>query len=93
VRVTLAQLGPIDEPTEVVLGGGVVQAPDGVVAAAVRRKLVALETPISLKVADVPPVTGAVLHALDAIEAPAAAKQRARRELTQRPRAAEALVG
>jgi N-acetylglucosamine kinase-like BadF-type ATPase len=91
VRVALDRLGPLPDPVDVVLGGGIARARHPQLLAAVEAGLDALRVPLSLRVVDAPPVVGAALLALDRIGAPAAAKDRVRRELA--PEMAEASHG
>jgi N-acetylglucosamine kinase-like BadF-type ATPase len=91
VRVALDRLGPLPEPVDVVLGGGIARARHPQLLAAVEAGLDALNVPLSLRVVDAPPVVGAALLGLDRIGAPAAAKERVRRELA--PEMAEASHG
>jgi N-acetylglucosamine kinase-like BadF-type ATPase len=91
VRVALQRLGPLPEPVDVVLGGGIARARHPQLLAAVEAGLDALSVPLALRVVDAPPVVGAALLGLDRIGAPAAAKERVRRELA--PEMAEASHG
>jgi len=81
VRVALARLDPVDEPVEVVLGGGLMQARDPGLLAAIDAGLSELGISLATIVVDVPPVVGAALLALDALGAPPAAYARLRSEL------------
>jgi N-acetylglucosamine kinase-like BadF-type ATPase len=81
VRVALARLGPVEEPVEVVLGGGLMQARDRGLLAAIDAGLSELGIALSTIVVDLPPVVGAALLALDALGAPPAAQARLRSEL------------
>jgi N-acetylglucosamine kinase-like BadF-type ATPase len=91
VRVALERLGSLPEPVDVVLGGGIARARHPQLLAAVETGLDALNVPLALRVVDAPPVVGAALLGLDRIGAPAAAKERVRRELA--PEMAEASHG
>jgi N-acetylglucosamine kinase-like BadF-type ATPase len=91
VRVALERIGPPAEPADVVLGGGILRARHPQLLGAIETGLEALETPLAMCVVDAPPVVGAALLGLDRIGAPAAAKERVRRELA--PEMAEASHG
>jgi len=81
VRVALARLQPVDEPVEVVLGGGLMQARAPGLLGAIEAGLSELGISLATIVVDVPPVVGAALLALDAVGAPASAYARLRSEL------------
>jgi N-acetylglucosamine kinase-like BadF-type ATPase len=91
VRVALQRLGPLPEPVDVILGGGIARARHPQMLAGVEAGLAALDVPLTLRGVDAPPVVGAALLGLDRIGAPAAAKERVRRELA--PEMAEASHG
>jgi len=78
VRVALERIGPIDEPADVVLGGGLMQARNAQLLDAIEDGLAALDVPHSLAVVDAPPVVGAALRALDALGAEPSAHARLR---------------
>jgi N-acetylglucosamine kinase-like BadF-type ATPase len=78
-RVALARLGPLPEPAEVLLGGGILRARDPLLLGAVEEGLAPLGA--HAKVVDAPPVLGAALLGLDRLGAPARARARLRREL------------
>ncbi len=80
VRVALDRIGPVGEPADVVLGGGLMQARNPRLMSSIAGGLAELGVPHTLSVVDVPPVVGAVLRALDALGAPAAAYARLRND-------------
>ena len=80
-RVALERLELLDEPVEVVLGGGVLAAGDERLLGSVEGGLRALSPAITMHVTTSPPIVGSALLALDALGADQAAKLRARREL------------
>jgi N-acetylglucosamine kinase-like BadF-type ATPase len=80
-RVALERLELLDEPVEVVLGGGVLAAADERLLGSVDAGLRALSPAITMHVTTSPPIVGSALLALDALGADAGAKRRARREL------------
>ena len=80
-RVALERLELLDEPVEVVLGGGVLAAGDERLLDSVEGGLRALSPAITMHVTTSPPIVGSALLALDALGADQAAKLRARREL------------
>jgi N-acetylglucosamine kinase-like BadF-type ATPase len=76
--------------TDVVLGGGILQARDPLLTAAVIRRLAAAAPDAVPRVVDAPPVTGAALLGLDHLGAGAAADRRLRalapsRKAAERP--------
>ena len=78
VRVALERISPVPEPPDIVLGGGVLQARNGLLLGAIDEGLERLDIPHRLVVADAPPVVGAALRALDALGADPAAHLRLR---------------
>ena len=80
-RVALERLDLLDEPAEVVLGGGVLTAADDRLLGSVEAGLRALSPLITMHVTASPPIVGSALLALDALGADPAAKLRVRREL------------
>jgi N-acetylglucosamine kinase-like BadF-type ATPase len=68
---------------DVVLGGGILRSGDGILMTHVREGIKAFAPQAALSVLATPPVVGAALLGLDAMEAPAAAKRRLKRELTE----------
>jgi N-acetylglucosamine kinase-like BadF-type ATPase len=81
LRVTLERLELADEAADVVLGGGLFQN-DGWLVERVAARLAAVAPEASVRMVDSPPVVGAALLGLDELDAPPAAKDRARQELT-----------
>jgi N-acetylglucosamine kinase-like BadF-type ATPase len=82
VRVTLEQLALTGEPADVVLGGGLFQNDGGWLVERIAERLATLAPEATVSLVDAPPVVGAALLGLDELDAPPAAKERARRELT-----------
>ena len=80
-RVAMSELGLLDEPVEVVLGGGLFRSDDGGLASAVAGQVEAIAPRADVRVIDSPPVVGAALLALDQLGAGADARTRVRREL------------
>ena len=73
-RATLPQIDAGDEPVEVVLGGGLLQAPNARLRDAVGVRLAALDPRLRPVVPADPPIVGAPLLALEAAGADAAAR-------------------
>ena len=69
VRVALERIGEVDEPADVVLGGGLMQARNPRLLDGIATGLAALGLPHALAVVDAPPVVGAALRALDTLGA------------------------
>ena len=67
---------------DVVLGGGIFRSGDGLLMSRVRDGIKSVAPDASLSLLAAPPVVGAALLGLDALNAPAAAKRRVKRELT-----------
>jgi N-acetylglucosamine kinase-like BadF-type ATPase len=80
-RVALERLDLVDEPTEVLLGGGLLQSGDGRLRGAVQTELRRAAPNASVTAAGSPPIVGAALLGLDAIGASAQAQRRVRAEL------------
>jgi N-acetylglucosamine kinase-like BadF-type ATPase len=80
-RVALTRLDLAAEPVEVLLGGGLLQAGDGRVTAAIEDGLRRVGPRIAVRAAHSPPIVGAALLGLDELGAGAAAQERARLEL------------
>jgi hypothetical protein len=93
VRVALERIGPLGEPAEVLLGGGILRARDPLLLDAVDAGLAALGVPLTTVVVNAPPVVGAALLALDRLGASASAHERLRRELHPDDRLAEVFHG
>jgi N-acetylglucosamine kinase-like BadF-type ATPase len=80
-RVALERLDLADEPTEVLLGGGLIQSGDGRLGTAVEDELRRLAPKVSVSATSSPPIVGAALLGLDALGASAEAQRRVRAEL------------
>jgi len=80
VRVTLEQLGLLGEPADVVLGGGLFQN-DGWLVERASERMAEVAPAASVRLVDSAPIVGAALLGLDELGAPAAARERVRREL------------
>src|SRR5207253_142264 len=80
VRVALSRIGPVEEPADVVLGGGLMQARNAQLLDSIEAGLQELGVPHSLVVVDAPPVVGAALRALDVLGADPAAHARLRND-------------
>jgi N-acetylglucosamine kinase-like BadF-type ATPase len=80
-RVALERLDLVEEPTEVLLGGGLLQSGDGRLRGAVQTELRRAAPNASVTAAGSPPIVGAALLGLDAIGAPVEAQRRVRGEL------------
>jgi N-acetylglucosamine kinase-like BadF-type ATPase len=80
-RVALERLDLVREPTEVLLGGGLLQSGDGRLRGAVQTELRRVAPNASVTAAGSPPIVGAALLGLDAIGASAQAQRRVREEL------------
>jgi len=81
VRVALERLELVDDPVEVLLGGGLLQSGDGPLTAAIEAGLREVGPSILVKTASSPPIVGSVLLGLDALDAGGEARARAQREL------------
>jgi N-acetylglucosamine kinase-like BadF-type ATPase len=92
-RVALERLDLRGEPAEVLLGGGLLQAADGVLSGAVKSQLRRLAPRASVTAASSPPIVGAALLGLDAIGASGEAQQRVRGELEQAVAAEKVVAG
>ena len=84
VRVSLERLSLTDEPVEVLLGGGLVHAADGLLVGAVAARVAAIAPAGTVKSTSSPPVVGAALLGLDELGANDTARNRLRRELEDR---------
>ncbi|CCH27756.1 BadF/BadG/BcrA/BcrD ATPase family protein [Actinosynnema sp. NPDC047251] len=76
--VSLRRLALLDEPVDVVLGGGVLTGTGGAVVDPVRERLGQFAPRAEVRVVDVPPVVGAALLGLDALGAAPGAELRLR---------------
>jgi N-acetylglucosamine kinase-like BadF-type ATPase len=83
-RAALERLHLRDQPTDVVLGGGVLAARHPLLMEGVSRRLAAYAPRVNLLVVEDPPVVGAALLGLDALGATAGAKIVARDALLAR---------
>lgn len=92
VRVALERIGPVND-ADIVLGGGLMQARDARLLAAIEGGLGELGIPHSLTVVDAPPVVGAALRALDTLGAAPQAYARLRSELAAYDQLAEVAHG
>jgi N-acetylglucosamine kinase-like BadF-type ATPase len=93
IRVSLERIGKVDEPADVVLGGGLMQARDARLLDRIESGLAELGLPHVLSTVDAPPVVGAALRALDTIGAGPDAHARLRNALSADERLAEAVHG
>jgi N-acetylglucosamine kinase-like BadF-type ATPase len=84
-RAALVRLELLDEPVEVLVGGGLMQTADGRLAATIDTGVRALGPAITARIVREPPIVGAALLGLDEVGANAAAHDRARRELGGQP--------
>jgi N-acetylglucosamine kinase-like BadF-type ATPase len=80
-RVALTRLGLTDEPVEILLGGGVLQDPDGDLLAAIVGGLRKTAPAAVVRPTAAPAIVGAALLGLDELGAAADAQSRLRREL------------
>jgi N-acetylglucosamine kinase-like BadF-type ATPase len=84
VRVALQRLSLTDEGSEVMLGGGLVAAADGVLVKAVAERVAEISPSATVKSTESPPIVGAALLGLDELGSDPAARRRLRRELGAR---------
>src|SRR5436305_11605169 len=84
VRVALQRLSLTDEGSEVLLGGGLVAAADGVLVNAVAERVAEISPLATVKSTESPPIVGAALLGLDELGSDPTARQRLRRELGAR---------
>jgi hypothetical protein len=75
-RVAAGRLGLLDRPHALVLGGGVLRARHPQLHDSVLSGARAQAPRVEITVLDTPPVAGAALLALDALDAPASAEPR-----------------
>jgi N-acetylglucosamine kinase-like BadF-type ATPase len=80
-EVALRRLDLIDQPAEVLLGGGLFHRADSALVDAIRIALSAIGRAITVRATAAPPIIGAALLALDRLGAGGEAQERVRREL------------
>jgi N-acetylglucosamine kinase-like BadF-type ATPase len=80
-RVALTRLDLLDRPTEVLLGGGLLQAGDGRLLEAIEAGICEVSSEAAVHAAVSPPIVGAALLGLDELGAPPDAQERLRAEL------------
>jgi N-acetylglucosamine kinase-like BadF-type ATPase len=80
-RVALARLDLEGEPTEILLGGGLLQSGDGRLTAAIEAELRELAPALRVRTARSAPIVGAALLGLDELRAGEDIQERLRREL------------
>ncbi|HEX3454021.1 MAG TPA: BadF/BadG/BcrA/BcrD ATPase family protein [Gaiellaceae bacterium] len=81
VRVALERLDLGAMPAEVLLGGGLTRAADGRLIGAVEQRLAEIAPEATVRATSSPPIVGAALLGLDALNAGPEAQTRLRREL------------
>ena len=84
VRVAIQRLELTQEPVEVLLGGGLVDAADGPLIDSVAAGVREVSPAAMVKSSSSPPIVGAVLLGLDDLGADKEARKRLRRELGDR---------
>ncbi|PRY46321.1 N-acetylglucosamine kinase [Umezawaea tangerina] len=84
-EVSLGRLDLLEEPVDVVLGGGVLTGTGDIVVGAVRDRLSATAPMARIRVVDLPPVVGAALLGLDAIGGGPGAELRLRSAYAEQP--------
>jgi N-acetylglucosamine kinase-like BadF-type ATPase len=82
-EVALRRLELLDQPAEVLLGGGLFQRADNTLVDSIRIALGAVGPAISVRATAAPPIIGAALLGLDALGAGLEAQERVRRELAE----------
>jgi N-acetylglucosamine kinase-like BadF-type ATPase len=82
-EVALRRLDLIDQPVEVLLGGGLFQRADSALVDAIRIALGAVGAAITVRVTAAPPIVGAALLGLDALGVDGETQERVRRELAE----------
>jgi N-acetylglucosamine kinase-like BadF-type ATPase len=92
-RVALSRLALTAQPVEVLLGGGLLQAGDGRVTAAIEDGLRKVGPQIVVRAAHSPPIVGAALLGLDELGAGVEAQERLRRGLGEAVERLEAAGG
>jgi N-acetylglucosamine kinase-like BadF-type ATPase len=83
-HVALEELGLLDEPADVVLGGGVLAARHPQLLRSIEKKLSAEAPRAQVHVVDDPPVVGAALLGLETVGASSTAEERVRAALLRR---------
>jgi N-acetylglucosamine kinase-like BadF-type ATPase len=84
-EVALRRLDLVDEPVEVLLGGGLLQRADSALVDAIRIALSAIGSAITVRATAAPPIVGAALLGLDRLGATGEVQERVRRELAEHP--------
>ena len=84
MRVAIQRLELTQEPVEVLLGGGLVDAADGPLIDSVAASVREVAPAATVKSSSSPPIVGAVLLGLDDLGADEEARKRLRRELGDR---------
>ena len=84
-EVALRRLDLLDQPVEVLLGGGLFQRADSMLVDAIRIALSAVGTAITVRATAAPPIVGAALLGLDQLGANGDVQERVRRELAEHP--------
>jgi N-acetylglucosamine kinase-like BadF-type ATPase len=90
VRVALERLGLTQQPVDVVLGGGVIQAADGRLLGAIETGLREVGPAIQVRPSTAPPIVGAALLGLDELGTKAEDEERVRATLAAQLGEAEA---
>jgi N-acetylglucosamine kinase-like BadF-type ATPase len=84
-EVALRRLDLLDQPVEVLLGGGLFQRAESTLVDAIRIALSAVGTSITVRATAAPPIVGAALLGLDELGANGEVQERVRRELAEHP--------
>jgi N-acetylglucosamine kinase-like BadF-type ATPase len=84
-EVALRRLDLLDQPVEVLLGGGLFQRADSTLVDAIRIALSAVGRSIMVRATAAPPIVGAALLGLDELGANGEVQERVRRELAEHP--------
>jgi N-acetylglucosamine kinase-like BadF-type ATPase len=84
-EVALRRLELLDEPVEVLLGGGLFQGADSALVDAIRIALSAIGSAVTVRATAAPPIVGAALLGLDQLGANGEVQERVRRELAEHP--------
>jgi N-acetylglucosamine kinase-like BadF-type ATPase len=80
-RVAIRRLGLENEPVDVLLGGGLLRRPAPGLLASIERGLAEVGPRITVQATSAPPILGAALLALDALDAEPSAYERVRSQL------------